>query len=602
MQRHSPENPLVVQNDLTIFVEVQHPQYEIVRGELQRFADLVKSPEYIHTYRMTSLSLWNAAASGYTAVEVLQFLTSYAKFPISYTIKSTIEQTMNKFGRLYLRESHQELQLVAEERAWLEELIGYTSMQSYFLHPTIEKIKVEESAQTTGESNGESISRLNAGEGASLWGVVVKREKRGDLKQQCMRLGYPVKDVAGYAQGEQLTLKVQDKLEHGEPFSWRPYQTEAMDAFFADGDAFGGHGVLVLPCGAGKTIIGIGCIERLQSATLILTTNTSSVRQWKRELLEKTTLTEAEVGEYTGAVKEIKPVTIATYQILTYQSEESFIHMGVFQQKNWGLIIYDEVHLLPAPIFRATAAIQSTRRLGLTATLVREDGREEDVFSLVGPKRYDVSWKHLEEQGFIAKATCTEVRVEFDPVFKEAYFHSSPRKQTRIAQENPNKLPVVQDLIHQHRQLPTLIIGQYVDQLETLGTLLNIPVITGKMKQEERDELYRQFREGHIPVLAVSKVANFAIDLPDAAVAIQISGTYGSRQEEAQRLGRILRPKSEDNEAYFYHIVTKDSRDQEYASKRQLFLMEQGYRYNRLEWQSSAEQHGGDAHVATFES
>jgi DNA excision repair protein ERCC-3 len=326
-------------------------------------------------------------------------------------------------------------------------------------------------------------------------------------------------------------------------------------------------------------------IVNLQCATIILTTNTTSVKQWKRELLEKTSLTEEQIGEYTGEMKQIRPVTIATYQVLTYRSNQTadFVHMNVFQERNWGLVIYDEVHLLPAPIFRATASIQSTRRLGLTATLVREDGREEDVFSLVGPKRYDVPWKQLEHQGFIATAYCTEVRVDFDSFLKEKYYLSPTRRQVRIAQENPNKIPVVQKLIQKHKGLPTLIIGQYVDQLEDIGAILQIPVITGKIKQKEREMIYQRFKQGEIPVLAVSKVANFAIDLPDATVAIQISGMYGSRQEEAQRLGRILRPKKEHNEAYFYNVVTRESKDQEYALKRQLFLVEQGYRYQLME-------------------
>ncbi|GAA0382579.1 DNA repair helicase XPB [Bacillus horti] len=559
--QYNPENPVVVQSDLTLYVEVQHPLYEEVRDVLHHFAELLKSPEYIHTYRMTPLTLWNAASSGVTPEEVIQHLRAYTKFPLGSQVEASVYQTMQKYGRLCLVKEKSELYLQSTIKEYLEELVSYPSNSSFFSGKLFEF-----------EENG-----------SLLWKVSIHSDKRGELKQEALRIGYPIKDEAGYTSGDYLKLSLRDVLESGSTFSLRDYQVDAVEAFYQDGQTHGGQGVLVLPCGAGKTIIGIASVNKLQCATLILTTNHASVKQWKRELLEKTTLTEQDVGEYTGEMKEIKPVTIATYQVLTYKAEQEFIHLDVFQQKEWGLIIYDEVHLLPAPIFRATASIQSTRRLGLTATLIREDGREEDVFSLIGPKIYSVPWKKLEQQGYIATAFCTEVRVNFDDFMKEQYFLTNAKRQARIAQENPNKIDAVKVLLKKHEGEPTLIIGQYVEQLEQLGVLLDIPVITGKMKHAEREDLYDAFRKGEIPILAVSKVANFAIDLPDATVAIQVSGMFGSRQEEAQRLGRILRPKKGNNTCYFYHVVTKDSKDQEYALKRQLFLIEQGYRYQLVE-------------------
>jgi DNA excision repair protein ERCC-3 len=562
MEYH-PERPLVVQSDRTIFLEVKHPQFEEIREQLYIFAELVKSPEHIHTYRLTPLSLWNAAALGWTSKQVLDLLTTYSKFPISYAVDSSITYDMEKFGQVSLKKINELFVLVSEKVEYIKQLEKYPSFSSFF-EGEVQKYLID---------------------GQPYWGRPISPSKRGELKQQCIRIGFPIRDEAGYIEGDKLSLSLKEKLPNGQPLELRDYQREAVEAFHQQGSHQGGHGVLVLPCGAGKTVIGIASMVTLQCATLILTTNTSSVKQWKKEIIEKTNISEDLIGEYTGNNKEIRPITIATYQILTHKSQQDqqFLHLNLFEKRNWGLVIYDEVHLLPAPVFRATASIQSTRRLGLTATLVREDGKEEDVFSLVGPKRYDIPWKRLEKKGFIAQAVCTEVRVEFDEFLKEIYYLSPARRQIRIAQENPNKLPIIQKIIERHKGLPTLIIGQYVDQLVDLGVLLNIPVITGKMKQEERDILYDHFRSGDIPVLAVSKVANFAIDLPDATVAIQISGTYGSRQEEAQRLGRILRPKKEYNMAHFYNIVTKDSKDQEYAFKRQLFLVEQGYTYQLME-------------------
>ncbi|WP_307341698.1 DNA repair helicase XPB [Caldalkalibacillus uzonensis] len=553
------DRPLVIQPDRTIYVEVNHPQFEEVRQKLHLFSELIKSPDYIHTYRITSLSLWHAAAQGQRAEAIIAFLQDYAKFPLTTDLKQSIREDMAKYGRLILVSHAGHLYLMADKVEELLAVVDYPSLSSCFL--------------------GEPRPVVWSNE--RKWGVVARPDKRGELKQQCIRLGHPVKDEAGYDDGEPLPCSFVSCLPDGTPFRLRDYQREAVNAFFGADSAYGGQGVLVLPCGAGKTVIGIAALVRQQCATLIMTNNATSVRQWKREILEKTTLTENEVGEYTSQVKELKPVTVTTYHMLTYRpaQTESFGHLHLFRYRRWGLIIYDEVHLLPAPVFRVTAELQSTRRLGLTATLVREDGREEDVFSLIGPKRYDLPWKYLEQEGHIAQATCTEIRVGLDPFLKEAYHLAPERHKMRIAQENPNKVAVVQEVLDKHRDDQVLIIGQYVRQLEELGTLLNVPVITGKMKQEERDRLYERFRQGEIRVLAVSKVANFAIDLPDATVAIQVSGTYGSRQEEAQRLGRILRPKPGENKAYFYHIVTKDTKDQDYALKRQLFLVEQGYHY-----------------------
>lgn len=561
---YDPERPLVVQSDRTVYLEVNHPLYAEVRERLHGFAELVKSPEYIHTYRLTPLSLWNAAASGWSSEQVLRVLHQYAKFPIAYAVQQSIVEEMSQLGRYQLtRGADGELLLVSREKGALDELTRYPALTGFF--------------------DGDIFATTETGK--RFWAVNVRPEHRGDLKQQCIRLGYPVQDEAGYRDGDQLTLSFRHTLPNGRPFQLRPYQREALDAFQGKGALAGGHGVLVLPCGAGKTVIGLAAIVDQQCAALILTPNVTAVKQWKRELLEKTDLSAELIGEYTGELKQIRPVTIATYQVLTHRASptDAFVHMHLFQKRNWGLIIYDEVHLLPAPVFRATASIQSTRRLGLTATLVREDGRAEDVFSLIGPKRYDLPWKKLESEGFIATAFCTEVKVDFDDALRQRYYTLPKRQRMRLAQENPHKVEIVKQLLAKHEGAAVLIIGQYVRQLEALGMLLDIPVITGKMKQEKREVLFERFRQGDIPVLAVSKVANFAIDLPDAEVAIQISGAFGSRQEEAQRLGRILRPKEGENEAYFYHIVTKDSEDEEYAAKRQLFLVEQGYRYQLME-------------------
>ncbi|WGV58418.1 DEAD/DEAH box helicase [Brevibacillus brevis] len=547
---YRPDLPLIVQSDRTILLETQHPFFHEARQAINGFTELIKNPEYIHTYRITPLSLWNAAASGLTSQEVTDVLGNYSKYGVPPTIVKEIEDTMRKYGLFRLERIGDQLVLMSEDPLLLTEVTSYKSIAALFENE-----------------------------------FVIKSYARGLIKQELIKLGFPVQDLAGYTEGESCPVSLRETTSRGRAFSLRSYQKEAVDAFYSGGAVTGGSGVLVLPCGAGKTVIGLGAICQLQTATLILTTNTTSVRQWIAELLDKTGLDPNMVGEYTGDNKEVKPITVATYQILTYRptAEDDFPHLKLFSERDWGLIIYDEVHLLPAPIFRVTSGIQATRRLGLTATLVREDGREEDVFTLIGPKKYEVPWKVMEEQGWIAEAHCREIRLPFEPKWREAYAHATARQKFRIAAENPKKLEVVRELLERHAQDRVLIIGQYIDQLEQMAMALQLPLITGKVPDKEREVLYTQFKKGEITRLIVSKVANFAVDLPDANVAIQISGTYGSRQEEAQRLGRILRPKTDDNTAHFYTLVTRDTREQEFSLHRQLFLVEQGYPYDIIE-------------------
>jgi len=553
---YNPELPLIVQSDRTILLEVQNPLFSEARQALSGFAELLKSPEYIHTYRVTPLSLWNASASGFSAESIIQALLTYSKFGVPPAIVGEIQEQMSRYGMIRLEQWDDALVLVSENDLLLTELTCYKQIERYIQ------------------------------ERLSSQAYRIPLHTRGVIKQELIKLGYPVQDVAGYTEGEPCALQLRTQTTTGTPFSLRSYQQDAVDTFYAGGSSMGGSGVLVLPCGAGKTIIGIGAIDKLQTATLILTTNATSVRQWIDELLDKTTLTADQVGEYTGQRKEVKPITVATYQILTYRPKgenEEYPHLKLFTERDWGLIIYDEVHLLPAPIFRMTTGIQAKRRLGLTATLVREDQREEDVFTLIGPKKYDLPWKDLEEKGWIAQAVCKEIRLPIEPHLREKYAFATPQQKYRIAAENPNKAMAVQKLLERHANDRVLIIGQYLDQLQELADTLHIPLITGKVPEKERALLYQQFKEGSCKQLIVSKVANFAVDLPDANVAIQISGTFGSRQEEAQRLGRILRPKATDNTAHFYTLVTRDTREQDFALHRQLFLIEQGYRYEILE-------------------
>lgn len=554
-----PERPLVVQSDFSILLETAHLQFEEVRSGLAQFSDLVKSPEHVHTYKISPLTLWNAAATGMKSGDVILFLNQHSKMDIPIAILNEVQQAFQRYGAVRMEASDDDdsvLHLVVRDSELLKDIMDESSLAIF------------------------EIKQLDPNV------LTFSREHRGTLKQELTRLGYPVEDAAGYHQGE--FLQIPNSTVN--PLQLRDYQEDAVNSFYRPGSRGGGSGVLVLPCGAGKTVIGIAAMSRLNCATLILTTNVTSVRQWKREILDKTGLGSNEVGEYSGTVKEVRPVTIATYQILTYRKSksDSFAHMSLFNERDWGLIIYDEVHLLPAPVFRATADIQATRRLGLTATLVREDGCEEDVFSLIGPKRYEMPWKQLQKQGWIADVECTEIRVPFSHANRIAYMETEPKSQARIAGENEMKLPVVKKVLERHSGEPTLIIGQYLDQLESIAQMSGAPFISGSMAHDEREKLYAEFKSGKLRLLVVSKVANFAVDLPDAKVAIQVSGSFGSRQEEAQRLGRILRPKKGDNRGSFYSIVTTDSKEQDYAMNRQLFLIEQGYRY-RIEEEATLE-------------
>jgi DNA excision repair protein ERCC-3 len=551
MTDFNPINPLIVQGDHTILVEVGSPRYEGARNELVRFAELVKSPEHIHTYRITPLSIWNARAAGIPATNIIDTLREYSKYPVPDHVLVGINDFASRFGRLKLHRDGKGLRLTADSEPLAEEIVHT---------PTI------------GDLLADRISKTE---------FHIRVADRGRIKQALIKAGFPAEDLAGYIKGERVNFAVRAATLSGTPFSFRPYQQQAADAFYAEGADQGGAGVIVLPCGAGKTIVGISCMAQLQTSTLILTTNVTAIRQWKQELMDKTSLSEGDIGEYSGNTKEICRITIATYQIMTYRPNKDgdFPHLTLFDDRNWGLIIYDEVHMLPAPVFQVTAGLQARRRLGLTATLVREDGKEEDVFALIGPKKVDVPWKEMEQQGWIAKARCCEIRIPLPENLRMDYAVANKRRKFRISSENPAKQALVREIMARHKGKQILLIGMYIDQLKEAAKGLCIPLITGSTSQKKRDSLYEDFKCGKISALAVSKVANFAVDLPDAAVAIQISGTFGSRQEEAQRLGRILRPKPGENQAYFYSLVTRDTVEQDFALKRQLFLCEQGYEY-----------------------
>jgi DNA excision repair protein ERCC-3 len=557
-QTYDPTNPLIVQGDRSVLVEVDNPRYTEARDALAPFADLEKSPEHIHTYRLTPLSLWNAAAAGLSARAMLDVLARYSKFPLPSNLTSEITELVSRYGRVRLERAGDlaadgtpYLRMVCTDRPLLEELARQPKLRDYL------------------------------GERLDVTSFRIDPAHRGVLKQALIAVGYPAEDVAGYTEGAALTIKLRSLARSGLPFVVRDYQREASEVFYAGGDARGGSGVIVLPCGAGKTIVGISAMSLMQRSTLVLTTGITAVKQWHREILDKTDLTEDQIAEYTGESKDIGPVTLATYQILTHRNEktEEYPHFKLFDQRDWGLIVYDEVHLLPAPVFRVTAHIQARRRLGLTATLVREDGREGDVFTLIGPKKYDVPWRELESRGWIAEATCCEVRVALPEALRMEYAVAEWRNKYRIASENPAKEEVVAALLERYSDSRVLIIGQYLKQLRQLRKRFNIALITGQTPNAEREDLYEKFRTGEVRSLILSKVGNFALDLPDANVLIQVSGTFGSRQEEAQRLGRILRPKSGGEVAHFYTLVTRDTREQDFAHHRQLFLTEQGYSY-----------------------
>ena len=569
----NPNGAIIVQSNLEIMVEVDSPSYEAARDAIAPFTELVKSPEHLHTYKISHLSLWNAAATGLRAPEVLERLESQSRYPIPQTVITEIEDYMARYGLLRLKKDGDLLIMESDDKYMFTEICKLKDVEPFVL---------------------ELKDDLHA---------IMDPERRGHLKMVLTNAGFPVEDLAGYTVGDPLPIHLRETTLSGKKFALRDYQREAAQVFYASGSEKGGSGVIVLPCGSGKTVIGLATMSLVQTKTLILTPNISASRQWIREICDKTDLTIDQVKEYSGEVKEIGPVTVATYQILTQRKrvknaenekpetsldeftdeevKKELANFPLFSQEKWGLMIYDEVHLLPAPVFRLSTEMQATRRLGLTATLVREDHKETEVFSLIGPKKYDIPWRILEAQGWIATADCNEIRIPMEAELKMKYALAPIREKITLASTNPEKTDIVERLLKYYDKPDdrVLIIGQYIDQLEALSKELDIPLITGKTPNKEREKLYGAFRNGSLKNLMVSKVGNFAIDLPDANVLIQISGTFGSRQEEAQRLGRVLRPKSDGGAAHFYSIVTQDSKEQEFAMNRQLFLTEQGYAY-----------------------
>ncbi|MAJ27956.1 helicase [bacterium TMED181] len=548
---NTEEKSLIVQSDGTLLLEVHHPSAQRLRHELAAFAHLEKSPEYFHEYRISPISLWNAAQSGWSQEKILQLLEDNARYPVPKALHDMVAKALDSFGRFELIRAEDGESLILQPSEADDDHLALLSNR-----PSLAEI-------LTNPCSGNSYR--------------IDPVHRGALKVAMIRNGFPIADRAGFRTGAAIDLHFPEESE----FALRNYQDESVEAFFSDQGGGGGSGVVVLPCGAGKTVVGIGLIEKLKCQTLILAPNITSVRQWRKEIIRWTNLDESQVAEYSGARKDIAPITVATYQITAHRKSktEDFTHLDLFADHDWGLIIYDEVHMLPAPVFRFTAEIQARRRLGLTATLVREDGREDEVFTLIGPRIYDMPWRDLEREGFIAKVRCVEVRLDLPEDERESYLNADRRHRFRISSENPMKLQRLHKILERHDGERILVIGQYLRQLRDVARSIGAPLITGHTPQDEREKLYAAFRSGEVPVLIVSKVGNFAVDLPDASVAVQISGTYGSRQEEAQRLGRVLRPKSDGREATFYSLVTRDSRDQDFAHRRQRFLMEQGYQY-----------------------
>ncbi|MGH3343008.1 MAG: DNA repair helicase XPB [Carbonactinosporaceae bacterium] len=534
------DGPLIVQSDKTLLLEVEHDLADDCRKAIAPFAELERAPEHVHTYRLTPLGLWNARAAGHDAEQVVDTLIRFSRYPVPHALLIDLADTMSRYGRLQLlNDPAHGLVLLSSDRAVLEEVL-----RSRRIRPLV-GVRVDEDT------------------------VAVHPSERGHLKQMLLKLGWPAEDLAGHVDGEAHRIEL-----HEEGWSLRPYQRAAAEGFW-----HGGSGVVVLPCGAGKTLVGLAAMARAQATTLVLVTNAVAARQWRSELLRRTSLTESEIGEYSGTRKEIRPVTIATYQVMTTRRKGSYAHLALFDARDWGLVIYVEVHLLPAPIFRFTSDIQARRRLGLTATLIREDGREGDVFSLIGPKRYDAPWRDIEAQGYIAPADCVEVRVTLTGSERLAYATADPEARYRLCSTALTKTQVAEALARRHAGEQTLVIGQYIDQLDELAARLDAPLVKGDTTVRQRERLFEQFRSGELSLLVVSKVANFSVDLPEATVAIQVSGTFGSRQEEAQRLGRLLRPKADGRSARFYALVARDTQDQDYAAHRQRFLAEQGYAY-----------------------
>jgi len=573
------DKPLIVQSDKTLLLDVHSPAAEECRNALIPFAELEKSPEHLHTYRLTPLSLWNAASCGFSTEDAIEVLKKFSRYEVPQVVCAWIEQVGLRFGKLIIvpdftekTEAESELEkegdflfLVTENANIYAEIKATRALEKYLIPYPID--------------TEEYYKFKNTNSNLPVYGFKLSLMDRGTIKQELLKLGWPVKDEVPLREGEPLNINLRKETSNGKPLTIREYQEEAAKSLVGDKGPGTGFGTIVLPCGAGKTVVGMTIMSMLKTSTLIVTTNISAVHQWIEELLDKTDLTKDDIAEYTGENKEIKPVTVATYQVLTWRpnKEGEYPHFKLFKERDWGLIIYDEVHMLPAPVFRVTAEIQAIRRVGLTATLVREDGCEGYVFSLVGPKRYDVPWKELEISGWIADAECIEVRVDL-PMEKEIdYAVADSRSKHRIASENPVKVELVEELVKRFPEDKILIIGQYIDQLHQIAEMLKVPIITGKTKNSERDVIYQQFRNGDIRVLVVSKVANFAIDLPDASMAIQVSGTFGSRQEEAQRLGRILRPKN--RKARFFSLISRSTVEEEFGANRQKFLAEQGYEY-----------------------
>jgi len=555
--------PLIVQSDRTILLDVHCEAAEEARQVIMPFAELEKSPEHIHTYRITPLSLWNAASAGLTPKDVEKILKEFSRYEIPAGITEGFSLLMSRYGKI---------KMVTGCNSEMPE----ADSDVLFLQIDDETIRLEigenKSLQKylTKTSNGFSLSLID----------------RGTVKRELIRIGWPVQDEAPLVKGEDLEINLREQCLSGAPFVPRDYQITAAKSLIGTGGTGCGYGVVVLPCGSGKTIVGMLIMSMLKTNTLILTTNVAAVHQWIEELLDKTELTKEQIAEYTGDSKSVAPVTVATYQVISWRPNKDgdFPHFRLFRERAWGLVIYDEVHLLPAPVFRVTAELQAIRRLGLTATLIREDREEDAVFSLVGPKRYDVPWKDLENKGWIAEAVCTEIRLELPKNLKIKYATASPREKYRIAAENPVKENIVLQLIENHKQNQILVIGQYLTQLNSLAKILNVPLITGKTPNAERERIYNSFKQGEVRIIVVSKVANFAIDLPDASMAIQVSGSFGSRQEEAQRLGRILRPKEHNMQALFFSLVSGYTTEEEFAANRQKFLTEQGYKYTIQKW------------------
>jgi DNA excision repair protein ERCC-3 len=546
-----PDNALVVQSDCSVLLELCSPRADEAREAIAPFAELVKSPEHVHTYRLTPLSIWNARAAGLAADEMVAALHEHSRYPVPENVDQTVLDLAGRFGRVVITRENGMLRCTCGDEV-IAELLSRDRKAGMYLADRID----------------ETSFRVAPG-------------YRGVLKQALVSAGYPAEDLAGYVSGDALDVSLRDRTISGTPFCVREYQRQAAESFYAYGSARGGSGVIVLPCGAGKTIVGLAAMEMVGQTTLVLTTSLTSVKQWRREICDKTSLLPNEIAEYTGEQKSTGPVTLTTYQILTWRSdrESDFPHLELFRARSWGLVIYDEVHLLPAPVFRATADLQARRRLGLTATLVREDNREGDVFALIGPKRFDVPWRDLERQNWIAGATCVEERIPMTQERRMDYAVANRRAQFRLAAENPAKMDRLRRLLEQHEEGRVLVIGEYIAQVEGIAKEIGAPLVTGKTPQAEREKIYDRFRRAELRCIVLSKVGNFAIDLPDADVLIQVSGMFGSRQEEAQRLGRILRPKADGRAAHFFTLVSRDTREEEFAHHRKLFLTEQGYSY-----------------------